>query len=119
MITFIAKFSFSSFSGSFKLKDPVKFLPVPQKYGSKSSLRIIPKMRRAPLFFHFAFALIPKESILDLKIIDRNEDSIILEWREGVALSKYFIIIYKEFGNFEYEYVSEENNRLVCKCSVE
>ena len=71
------------------------------------------------LFFHLAFALIPKESILDLEIIERKEDSIILEWREGVVLSKYYIIIYKEFGNFEYEYVSYENTGSACNCSVE
>ena len=67
-------------------------------------------------FFHVALALIPKESILDLKILEQKEESIILEWREGVALSKYFIIIYKEFGNFEYEYVSFDERKSPKNC---
>ena len=56
--------------------------------------------------FCFTLALEQKETILDLRIIDQSEENVILEWREGVSLNKYFIIIYKEYGNFEYEYVS-------------
>lgn len=69
-------------------------------------------MKREIIFFEFfvlALGLYPKDTILDLRIIEQKETSIILEWRDGIALSKYFIIIYKEFGNFEYEYVSYEN----------
>ncbi|CBY11039.1 unnamed protein product [Oikopleura dioica] len=68
-------------------------------------------MKREIIFFEFfllALGLYPKDTILDLRIIEQKETSIILEWRDGIALSKYFIIIYKEFGNFEYEYLNEQ-----------
>ncbi|CAG5110736.1 Oidioi.mRNA.OKI2018_I69.chr2.g5108.t1.cds [Oikopleura dioica] len=42
------------------------------------------------------------------KFAEQTEENVLLEWREGVTLDKYFIIIYKEYGNYEYEYLNEQ-----------